>query len=98
MLYDERRKCKRDVQQYLNRKKGRIERRRIQKRDEMFHENHPRRFQSGNAGKHVPEKLLVNGNLVSDQEALMSIWASHFEAQGKSRVSSNYCLKEPGWS
>ena len=31
-------------------------------------------------------KLLVNGNFVSDQEALMSIWASHFEAQGKSQV------------
>ena len=35
-----------------------------------------------------------NGNDVPDQEALMSIWASHFEAQGKSRVSSNCCLKE----
>ena len=36
----------------------------------------------------------MNGNLISDQEALMSIWASHFEAQGKSRVSSNCWLKE----
>ena len=93
-LYEERRKCKRDVQHYLNQKRGRIERRRIQQRDEMFSENHPRRFRSGSAGKHVPEKLLVNGNLVSDQEDLISIWASHFEAQGKSQVSSNRCLTE----
>ena len=60
----------------------------------MFRENHPQRFQSGSAGKHIPEKLLVNGNLVSDQEVLISIWASHFEAQGKSQVSSKCCLKE----
>ena len=39
-------------------------------------------------------KLLVSWNLVSDQEDLMSIWASHFEAQGKSQESSNCCLKE----
>ena len=54
----------------------------------MFHENHPLRFQSGSADKHVPEKLLVNGNLVCDQKALMSIWVSHFEVQGKSQVPS----------
>ena len=92
MLYDERRKCKRDVQHYLNQKRGRIERRCIQKRDEMFRD--PQRFQSGSASKHVPEKLFVNGNLVSDQEILISIWESHFEVQGKLQVSSNCCLKE----
>lgn len=35
-VYDDRRKCKRDVQQYLNNKRGIMERRRIQKRDSMF--------------------------------------------------------------
>ena len=52
----------------------------VQKRDGMLRENHPH-FQSGSAGIHVPEKLLVNGNLVSDQEALMSIWASHLKCK-----------------
>ena len=94
MLYDERRKCKRDVQHYLNQKMGRIERQRIQKQDEMFGEEHPQRFHSGSACKHVPEKLLVDGNLVTDQEALLSIWAGHFEVQGKSQVSSICCLKD----
>ena len=53
VLYSERRMCKRDVQRHLNR---RIERRRIQKRDEMFRENHPQHFHSGSTCKHVPEK------------------------------------------
>ena len=39
-LYDDRRKCKRDVQQYLNKERGTMERR-IQKRDSMFSEKHP---------------------------------------------------------
>ena len=43
-LYDERRKCKRDVEQYLNKKRAILERKRIQKRDNMFNDKHPHSF------------------------------------------------------
>ena len=60
----------------------------------MFSQKHPQRFRSRNESKHIPEKLLVNGNLITDPEALLSTWASHFEAQGHSQLSSNDFLKD----
>ena len=33
-----------DVQQYLNKKRAILERKRIQKRDNMFNDKHPHRF------------------------------------------------------
>ena len=94
LLYDERRKCKCPVQHYLNQQRGNWERKRIQKRDSMFSQKHPQRFRSRNESKHIPEKLLVNGNLITDSEALLSTWASHFEAQGHSQLSSNDFRKD----
>ena len=93
LLYDVimRRKCKQDVQHYLNWQRGNRERKRIQKRDSMFSQKHPQRFRSRNESKHIPEKLLVNGSLITDPEALLSTWASHFEAQGHSQLSSERC-------
>ena len=37
---------------------------------------------------------MVDRNIVIDQEALLSIWAGHFEVQGKAQVSSNCSLKD----
>ena len=43
-LYDDKRKCKRDVQQYLNKKRANLERKRIQKRDNNVQQQAPTSF------------------------------------------------------
>ena len=91
-LYDERRKCKRAVQQHLNKQRARMERKLIQQRDDMFSSNHPRRFKSMNQAKPACEKLLVNDSLITDSEDLVTIWSNHFISQGKSQSSSNESL------
>ena len=65
-LYDERRKCKCNVQRYLNRKRANQERRQIQKHDDMFSQNHPQRFRSGNKMNHTCKKFAVNNLLVTN--------------------------------
>ena len=79
-LYDERRKCKCDVQRYLNRQPANQERRRIQKRDDMFSQNYPQRFRSG-VKNHTCEKLIVNNSLVTNTEELLATWVNHFETR-----------------
>ena len=92
---DEMRKCKRDVQCYLNLQRGNLERRCIQKRDDMFNiHKHPQRFRSSGGCKHVPEKLLVNDTLIMDPETLPSTWVNHFESGGKSQALSNDFLND----
>ena len=51
----------------------------IQQDDEMFQKGHPYRFQTGGRKKVGCSKLFVNGNLVSDADALISTWANHFK-------------------
>ena len=93
-FYDDERKCKRDVQQYLNKKRAILERKRIQKRDNMFNDKHPRRFQSTAASKHIPEKLLVNNTRITDPSCVLSTWAEHFESLSKSQITSSVPLTE----
>ena len=93
-LYDDRRKCKADVRQYLNKKRGKIERNKIQKRDNMFNERHPHRFRASTVSKHIPDKLLVDNNLITDPSHVLSTWADHFESLGQSQVSSSSPLSE----
>ena len=93
-LYDDRRKCKRDVQQYLNKKRAILERKRIQKRDNMFNDKHPHRFRSNTVSKHIPPKLLVNNTLITDPSCVLSTWAEHFESLSKSQITSSVPLTE----
>ena len=93
-LCDERRKCKRDVQRYLNLQRGNLERQRIQKRDDMFRQNHSQRFRLNCRSKHIPEKLFVDDTLIANPETLLSTWVNHFESAGRSQIPLNNFLKE----
>jgi len=63
--YEKRKMCKRDVSSHLSKCRTRLERRTIQKRDEMFASHHPKRFKS-HSSKTQGSSLIVNGKLVTD--------------------------------
>ena len=60
----------------------------------MFHFNHSLRFRSGACSKHVCEKLLFDGSLITDSEKLLCTWASHFKQQSCLQFSANDSLKD----
>ena len=89
----ERRNCKRNAQQYLNKITGTVERR-IQKRDNMFCEKHPCQFWSSTVSKHIPDKILVNNNFITDLGCVLSTWAEHFESLSQSQKTASAPLSE----
>ena len=63
---DERKKCKREVKAYLNKCKARQERRQIQRKDDLFQQNHPSRFRHQHRQKAACTKLFSQGSLITD--------------------------------
>ena len=93
VLYHERRNCKRNAQQYLNKISGTVERR-IQKRDNMFCEKLPCQFWSSTVSKIIPDKILVNNNFITDLGCVLSTWAEHFESLSQSQITASAPLSE----
>ena len=60
----------------------------------MFNERHPHRFRASTVSKHIPDKLLVDNNLITDPSHVLSTWADHFESLSQSQVSSSSPLSE----
>ena len=91
---DERKKCKREVKAYLNKCKARQERRQIQRRDELFQQNHPSRFRHQHRQKAACTKLFSQGSLITDTKDRLKCWADHFSPLGQSQCSSNEFLRK----
>ena len=78
---------KKNVKTYVRKCRAKVERARIQSRNQMFRERHPARF-------HCPrrnvscQKLAVNGQIVTDKPTLLRCWKDHFESLSKSRTLS----------
>ena len=70
---------------------GRLEQIAIQKRDEMFASNNPRRFRSC-SHKTEGSSLLIDGNLVTDPAIVLDKWVDHFSKLGESLCSSDPSL------
>ena len=87
-LYEARKVCKKNVQHHLSKCRAQIERKKIQKRDQSFHSNHPRRFQT-KTQKKVGSSLLVNGSCTSDPSIILPHWVDHFSGLCKSQCPTN---------
>ena len=83
-LYDEKGRLRRAVRQRVRYCAAKAERLCIQRRDRLFAKIEKNRFRS-QGGRQNGSKLVVNGNVVSDQEALMEVWLEHFSGLAKSR-------------
>ena len=70
------------------------ERRQIQRRDEMFQQNHPHRFRAKYHQKAACTKLSSQGSIVTDPNDHLKCWADHFSSLGQSQCSSNESLKD----
>ena len=70
-----------------------MERKRIQKRDQSFHSNHPRRFQT-KTQKKEGASLLINSSLTSDPSVVLPHWADHFSSLTKSQCLTNPNLQK----
>ena len=90
-IYDDCIRCKRAVKFHLNTMscRAREERKRIQRRDEMFESNHSRHFQSNYKKKVSCTKLLSDGKVISDPDELVAVWESYFKSLATSKCSSN---------
>ena len=86
-----RKKCKRDVSSHLSKCRARLERRTIQKRDELFASHHPKRFKS-HSSKTQGSNLIINGKLVTGPTSVLNKWVQHFTNLGQSLCSSNPSL------
>ena len=88
-----RKKCKRHVNVHLNKCRAHQKRRQIQQRDEMFQQNHPKRFRSKYQEKTMCTKLFSDDSLITDTKELLDCWADHFCSLGQSQSNSNDHLK-----
>ena len=88
LVYEKRKECKRKVSEYISKCRGRLERKSIQRRDEMFKKNHPQRFKS-KSPRTQGTNISVDGTRVSDLPSVLDLWADHFSELGESRCSSN---------
>ena len=92
-LYDERKKCKKNVRVYLSQCQAQLQRKVIQKRDQAFHSHHPKRFKTSSK-KSGGTSLLINGSPNSDPSCVLPLWADHFSNLSTSRLSNNPSLQE----
>ena len=92
--WDQRKKCKKEVTSYLNKCKAREERKQIQQRDNMFQQNHPKRFHNQHHRKAACNKLFSQDSLITDTDSLLKCWAEHFSSLGQSQCHSNDSLKK----
>ena len=84
---------KKNVQHHLSKCRAQMERKRIQKRDQSFRSNHPRRFQT-KTQKKEGASLLINSSLTSDPSVVLPHWADHFSSLTKSQCLTNTNLQK----
>ena len=85
--------CKKNIQHHLSKCRAQIECKKIQKRDQSFHLNHPRRFQT-KTQKKVGSSLRVNDYSTSDSSIILPHWVDHFSGLCKSGCSTNPHLQK----
>ena len=92
-LYEARKMSKKNVQHHLSKCRAQMEHKRIQKRDQSFRSNHPRRFQT-KTQKKEGASLLINSSLTSDPSVVLPHWADHFSSLTKSQCLTNTNLQK----
>lgn len=80
-----------EVSSHLLKCRAPLERRTIQKRDEMFASQHPKHFMS-HSSKTEGSSLIVDSELVTDPTLVLNKWVDHFTPLGQSLCSSNPSL------
>ena len=85
-LYEEKGRLRRAVRRRVRFCAARVERLRIQRRERMFAVGSRGRFRAPHRGKSRCTRLVVDGGeVVSDPESLLQVWASHLSQLCKSR-------------
>ena len=92
-LYEARKMSKKNVQHHLSKCRAQMEHKRIQKRDQSFRSNHPRRFQT-KTQKKEGASLLINSSLTPDPSVVLPHWADHFSSLTKSQCLTNTNLQK----
>ena len=54
----------------------------------------PHCFHSTTISKHIPNKLVIDGTTISDQNSVLSTWAENFESLSKSQIMSSAPLMD----
>ena len=72
-IYNDRIRCKRAVKFHLNTCRARVERKRIQRCDEIFESNQSCCFQSNYKKKVSCTKLLSDGKVIFDPDELVAV-------------------------
>ena len=94
-LLDERFRTKRAVRERLKFCEANQERKRLQKRDEMYKSRDTRRFHNPGSKKNDCVKLLQNGEVITNTSDLLNCWSDHFECLGRSVPDKHVkCSKE----
>ena len=84
--------AKKNVRKKINSIRARKERFDSEFRDDQFKERYRRRFKLPKSGTAQGLRLNVNGEVITDQDAVLRAWAKHFGDLGKSRTSESTTL------
>lgn len=87
-LFDEKGRLRRAVRKRVRFCAARSERLRMQRRDRMFATKDWGRFRTPQTRKSRCSKLVVDGEIVQDPEALLHVWVQHFQKLSKSKEES----------
>ncbi len=84
LLYDDLKLAKREIKKLLQKHRAKVERKRIQRRDQQVKTAHPDQFRIPRKTT-ICKKLRVNGSIYTDTSNLLVCWQYHFQALGQSK-------------
>ena len=93
-LLETKRDLRREIKKCINLCAAVDERKRTRKREQMFKQKNNRRFRAPHRRKARCSKLRVNGEIISNTEDLVGVWANHFSSLAKSQLPSEEALQQ----
>ena len=85
-LWENMKFAKKAVRKKVDALRARRDRLHSEYRDEKFREKHNKRFKVPKTGSFHGTRLIVNDQLVTDKEAVMNTWATHFSNLSSSKA------------
>lgn len=92
--YEQKCRLRKEVRKRVNFCAAQEERRRVQYRDKMFRSGNRYCFCTPNRSRGLGCRLRVNGDLLSDPQALLAVWADHFGRLSQSKVGTEPQLQK----
>ena len=80
------------IQKYIQILRARRDRTQCERREERFRDKSNNRFRVPKMGTAHGQRLLVNGHIITDKEAVKEAWAQHFTRLSSSKASESPAL------